>query len=295
MTSDGNNLALFFGRLHPALVHLPIGALLLLAILELLATVPRFKNAASNNSLILGFATTTALITAMSGWLLSQSGGYDTELLRWHKWAGFAVTVGSTLCLLLRRLARLPEYRAALGATVVVVIVAGHLGGSLTHGRGFFTRYAPEPLRSVFQGSRSHATSTVPRTHPMPADPLDRLAFEDIIQPILLQDCARCHGPEKQKSGLRVDTYAALLKGGKDGPALVPGHAGTSHMIERMRQPLDSDDHMPPQDRPQPTREEIALIEWWIDAGARPQVTVRDLKPSSETKRLLNLHAKRAQ
>ncbi|MDE3147836.1 MAG: hypothetical protein KGL37_00070, partial [Acidobacteriota bacterium] len=74
-------IALFFGRLHPLLVHLPIGLILLLAVLELLARFPRFKHANANSGIILALAIPATLVTVLCGWLLSLGGGYQQHLL----------------------------------------------------------------------------------------------------------------------------------------------------------------------------------------------------------------------
>ena len=78
-----------------------------------------------------------------------------------------------------------------------------------------------------------------------------------------------------------------MLKGGKDGPVLVAGKAVDSPMIYRLLLPLDDDDHMPPQGKPQPTLAEIAALQWWIDCGAPGDKTVGDLKPGPEVQRIL--------
>jgi len=65
------NFVLFFGHFHPLLVHLPIGGLALLGMLELLAMFSRFKDAARNSRLLLGLVSVAALIAAICGWLLS--------------------------------------------------------------------------------------------------------------------------------------------------------------------------------------------------------------------------------
>jgi len=82
MSSDSHDLILFLGRFHPGLVHLPIGGLVLLGTLELLAKFPHFKGAAQSNRLILGLTVATSVIAALLGWLLSQSDGYDPQLLQ---------------------------------------------------------------------------------------------------------------------------------------------------------------------------------------------------------------------
>jgi uncharacterized membrane protein len=282
MSSASRDLVLFVGRFHPMLVHLPIGGLIILGILELLAKVPRFKDAAQNNGLILGLTAVTSITTALLGWMLSQSGGYDPQLLPWHKWAGFGVAAACTLTWLLRSLGLRLAYRFSLLATLAALVVASHLGASITHGRDFLTQFAPGPLRNLLGASRPPAAT--PEATP---DLTTRRVFADLIQPILERRCAACHGPEKHKADLSVESYETLLKGGKNGPVLVVGQAVDSPLISRLLLPLDDDDHMPPQGKPQPTLTEIAALQWWIDGGAPGNKTVGDLKPGPEVQRIL--------
>jgi uncharacterized membrane protein/mono/diheme cytochrome c family protein len=262
MSSGSHNLVLFLGRFHPVLVHLPIGGLVLLGVLELLAKFSRFKDAAQNNRLILGVTAAASVAAALLGWLLSQSGDYDPQLLQWHKWTGFAVAATCTVTFLLSRPDRGRAYYLSLLAALAVLAVASHLGASITHGRDFLFHYAPGPLRSLFREGAG-----APAARSASSGPLPQRVFAAVVQPMLLQRCADCHGPEKQKGDLRVDSLAALLKGGKDGPVLVPGNAKDSRLIQRLLLPPNDDDHMPPEGKPQPTPAEITLLEWWIDSG----------------------------
>src|SRR5208283_2684333 len=141
MSSSSHDLALFLGRFHPVLVHLPIGGLILLGVLELLAKFTRLTQAAQVNRLILGLVTAAAIAAAVLGWMLSQSGGYDPQLLPLHKWTGIAVAVTCTLTCLLNCLGRRQAYRISLAVTLVVLVVASHLGASITHGRDFLTQF----------------------------------------------------------------------------------------------------------------------------------------------------------
>ncbi len=282
MSSGPYDLVLFLGRFHPVLVHLPIGGLILLGVLELFARFPRFQGATQNNRLILGLTTAAAVVAATLGWMLSQSGEYDRQLLQWHKWTGFALAVGCAGTLLLSWLGRPLAYRFSLLVTLALLIVTTHFGASITHGRDYLTEYAPAPLRSLF-----HGKAGVRATYPSTPGLWPQRMFAEVVQPILLQRCAACHGPEKQKAKLRMDSLAALLKGGKNGPVLVPGKANESRMIRRLLLPLTDDDHMPPEGKPQPTRAEIVALEWWIDRGAPADKTVGDLKPGPEIQRLL--------
>lgn len=282
MSSDPNNLVLFFGRFHPVLVHLPIGGLILLGILELLAKFTRFKDAAHSSRLILGLTAAGSVAAALLGWMLSHTGGYDPQLMPWHKWSGIAVAVTCTLTWLLTWQGRPGTYRLSLVATLAVLLVASHLGASITHGRDFLTQFAPKPLRALLGAGRPPAVA--PETIP---DLAQRRVFADLIQPVLERRCAACHGPEKHKAELSVENYETLLKGGKDGPVVVAGKAVDSPMISRLLLPLDDEDHMPPQGKPQPTLSEITALQWWIDCGAPGDKTVGDLKPGPEIQRIL--------
>ncbi len=283
MSSNSNDLIRFLGHLHPMLVHLPIGSLVLLGILELLATFPRFKDTAQSKRVILGFATAGSAAAVSCGWLLSQSGGYDPQLLYWHRLAGFGVAGACAVTLLLCRPNRQRACRVSLLATLILLVVAGHFGGEMTHGRGFFTRYAPAPLRWLLgEEDRPQAPG------PVPADLMQRRLFADVVQPILLKRCSSCHGPEKQKGDMRVDSFAALRQGGKSGPAIVAGKANESPMIQRLLLPLSHDDHMPPEGKPQPAPAEIGLLQWWINSGAPDDGTIGSLKPGADVFRMLN-------
>jgi uncharacterized membrane protein len=283
MSSGPNDLVLFLGRFHPVLVHLPIGGLVLLGILEVLAKVPRFKGAAQNNRVIIALVAAASITTAVLGWMLSQAGGYDPQLLPWHKWTGIAVAAICTVAWLLNWRGWLRAYRFSLAATLAVLVVASHLGASITHGRDFLTQFAPRPLRALLGGDSRPAAAPVPTS-----DLTQRQVFKDLIQPILERRCSTCHGPEKHKGNLSMESYEALVKGGKDGPALIAGKAFDSPMIHRLFLPLNDDDHMPPDGKPQPTLAEIAALQWWIDNGAPADKTVGDLKPSPEIQRILD-------
>lgn len=254
------DLALFLGRFHPLLVHLPIGCLLLLVALESLARVPRFRRANDCAGYMLAFLVPVAVVAAACGWLLAGSGDYDPGLLRAHRWLGVGTVALSVLAGVLRWQRRLRTYAITLYVNAGVLALVGHYGGSLTHGSGYLARYAPAPLRSLL-GEPARDPD------PMPASAgLGR--FPNVIQSLLELRCGACHHPEKRKGGLRVDSMDALLQGGDSGPAIVPGDAAGSRLMARLLLPLADDDHMPPEGRTQLTAEEIALLTWWIEAGA---------------------------
>src|SRR5262245_33728046 len=68
--------------------------------------------------------------------------------------------------------------------------------------------------------------------------------FESKIRPVLVERCYECHSEKQKKGGLRLDSKAALLKGGDSGKVIVPGRASGSLLIKALRQ--QDDLKMPP-------------------------------------------------
>ena len=89
--------------------------------------------------------------------------------------------------------------------------------------------------------------------------------FEQRIRPILINECYECHGAAKQKGGLRVDYRDGLHKGGDSGPALVPGQAAKSLLIQSIRHENDS---AMPKDRPKLSDAVVADFVKWVTDGA---------------------------
>src|SRR4051812_42428923 len=73
------------------------------------------------------------------------------------------------------------------------------------------------------------------RAQEKPATPEQVRFFETNIRPPLVEHCQKCHGPQKQKADLRLDSRAAILEGGASGPAAVPGHPDRSLLILAVR------------------------------------------------------------
>lgn len=87
------------------------------------------------------------------------------------------------------------------------------------------------------------------------------------IQPILVDRCYSCHGPEKQKGDLRLDSPEAIKKGGKNGAILTPGDPSKSTLYTLTLLPAGDDDRMPAKGDPLTQAQTDALRDW-IKAGA---------------------------
>ncbi|MFT7304004.1 MAG: hypothetical protein ACI8UZ_002850 [Akkermansiaceae bacterium] len=100
---------------------------------------------------------------------------------------------------------------------------------------------------------------------PLSAAPLD---FEKDVTPIFAENCLKCHGPEKQKSALRLDQRPLMLKGGDSGlPAIVPGDPKKSFLIEVISDP-DHEMAMPSKGDPL-NADQIATLTTWVTEGAQ--------------------------
>src|ERR1041385_8398690 len=106
----------------------------------------------------------------------------------------------------------------------------------------------------------------------------DKVDFAKQIRPILQQNCVKCHGPEKQKGKLRLDSKDAAMKGGKDGVVIVAGDPDKSEVYRRITLPKGDDDLMPNEGDPL-TKAQTDLVRAWIAQGAQWP----DTPPPSET------------
>jgi hypothetical protein len=113
------------------------------------------------------------------------------------------------------------------------------------------------PALSLFSASIDESKLPPPATN--------AVDFLRDIKPILDASCLKCHGPERPKSGFRVDDRAALLKGGDSGVSVIPGQSAKSPFIHYVAR-LVPEMEMPPEGKGDPlTPQQIALLRAWID------------------------------
>jgi len=250
------------GRLHPLVLHLPIGILVLLVLLEIGNLIA--QGAGSNRlpditdgtrAFILFCLGATTILSAAFGLMLANGGGYDDKLIFDHRLYGLISVALALVLFLVHRRAFL--YSVTLIATVLVMVLAGHNGGSLTHGKGYLAGFLRQGA-----SDREDADTTVS------VNSLDEVeVFAHLVQPIFENRCVTCHGDSKQKGELRLDSWEFVEQGGESGAVIVAGDADESLLIKRISLPEDHDDHMPPDGKPQPSIEEIELLEWWVESG----------------------------
>ena len=262
----------FIGNLHPALVHLPVGIFFVCCIYQ-------FRPATGISGKFEKFALWTgsiaALLSCISGLILSGSGEYDVSLVATHQWMGISLFVFSVIMLALEY--RMPAMRwkkLVYLLLFVLLMITGHLGGSLTHGSDYLTDAWND--ESELKGTRKIIVNMDSAN-----------VYTDLVQPVLQQKCYSCHGKNKQKGDLRLDKEALMMKGGEDGIVIVPGDPEKSDLVKRLELPRNHDDHMPPKEKPQLTEQDIRLIHWWVETGAGFTTRVHEIKRSPEIDKLL--------
>jgi len=252
-------------HLHPLLVHIPIG-ILLFAFLITLLPAKYHDEMARALSLALGVASIAALAACISGYLLAQSGDYDSLLVAKHQWLGISTCILSFSAWLIK-----PYRKILVWITVIIMSIAAHFGGTLTHGEGYL--FSSSENKTQAADTSITPSDTLTKTISDTVLPPKQVAhqtfpYRDDIAPILQNKCYNCHSSIKKKNGLRLDTKDFILKGGKNGPIFFPKNLEKSMLYTHLILPLEDEKHMPPKGKKQLTGHEIELIKQWILQGA---------------------------
>jgi mono/diheme cytochrome c family protein len=125
------------------------------------------------------------------------------------------------------------------------------------------------PLLTAISAAVSLSAADVDVSKLPPAATKTGLTFDKDIKPIFEKSCVKCHGAEKQKGKLRLDSLEASLKGGENGESIVKGSSAKSPLVHTIAR-LDPDSAMPPDGKGDPlTKEQIGIVRAWIDQGAK--------------------------
>lgn len=279
-------IASFIGHFHPVFVHLPIGILLMGIIVQWLSRMDRYASLRPSVSLIMMAGAITAIISCITGYLLSESAEYEKTILERHKWLGLLTALVSSVAYAFSTVKfedqSKKNFSGYLGPLIfILIMLTGHLGGSLTHGAGYLLKHAPLPVKKFF-GASSGITE-----RKSIEDVQEAHAYEDIVAEVIRQKCSSCHGTEKQKGGLRLDKPEFMLKGGKNGKVLVLNDPYASEIYKRILLPANDEFHMPPAEKPQLSAAEIALLQWWISNGHDFGKKIKELPQTDSTTQML--------
>jgi len=271
------------GRLHPLLVHFPIGILVIAFGMELWA----LRKSTTPPLSWIWIGTLSAFLSATAGMLLYQFGAYGGDTVVYHQYGGWLTAILAFMAAWAYQISRVPRPVALslLGLSVACLTYTGHLGAGLTHGPTYLTEVLPfnRPESPEVMNEKLAHFVAFSEQDSFPQDQLDQLNLE--VRAIFAHNCYQCHSTEKQKGGLVLDEKAGVFAGGDSGPILIPGNARQSEIIRRLRLPRHEEEAMPPKGKVLP-ESEIQLVSLWIDQGA--PWTDAALKVFPEAKMALN-------
>jgi hypothetical protein len=260
----------FLGRFHPLVVHLPIGLILLVPLLEIAGRVrPALLEAAT---FVLSLSVFSCLLALTLGYLLAYGSGDAGAGVARHMWGGIALTIGVLACALVREASARGAYPWLLACVLLLLAWTAHQGGTLTHGTNYLTEFLPGPLKRL--GTVQAKTFAYPDSF-----------YAKHIYPVFDANCVACHGEGKVKANLRLDSYDRLMRGGEDGAVVIPGDPARSTLFKRITLPPDDKHFMPSEGKPPLKAEEIEWIKAWIAQGASPElktlagISVREEEP----------------
>jgi hypothetical protein len=254
----------FLGRFHLLSVHFPIVLVLLIPLFELAGRESRFQHLRASVDFMWALAALSSLSAATLGWCLARSGAYSGRLVAQHMWSGLSVAAVCCLCWM----ARGRVYWMLLGLAVALVSFAGYRGGQLSQGENHLLEQMPSSMKRLLGLG---APTAYRRSDP-------QFYYGAHVEPILIDHCYECHGPDKQKGRLRMDSLEAVMRGGKHGVVIKAGNTKGSELMRRITLPSSDDDAMPPQGKRPLSANEIKLIELWIAAGASPTIAANGIK-----------------
>ena len=271
----------FLGSLHPLIVHLPIGIVLLTIAIDVFM---RNKNNSVHRVITMGwfFSFFSGLLAALFGWFLGDNGYYFESQINIHRWSGVAF-VG--LCFIIWLL-RYINFRFSKSfnrsvnlTTILLLMITGHFGGEMTHGQNYLFENLPYVQKKIsviplFEAKRSETDSL--------------FVFEDLVYPVLEEKCMACHNQNRAYGGLNMSTLETMVKGGNSGAGIQNGKPFESLIYKRVSFPHDHPKFMPPSGVPL-SYDQIATLEWWIDNGAEKQMPVTLARNDAKIQRLMEL------
>ncbi len=271
----------FLGHLHPVFVHLPIGFLALAYVIQYF-----FKSSTEKSRLIdfvLVAGILSSLLAAFFGWMLSLSGGYEENLLDWHRYTAIAVCIVSIALLGYKRYKKeeysTPYYHGGFHLMMLALLLAGYFGGEMTHGEGYLLE-ASTDLVSKGKAVGQHQRMPKPTASSTTSD------HDDITEP---------SGPAALDAIAPADAASiAALK--KINVAVVPLATGT-HFLElnMVNVPSFGDKDVPLLQKIAPQVMWLVLADTKItDAGLEPlkscsNITRLNLKNTAITNALISL------
>lgn len=261
----------FFGRLHPLVVHFPIGLLVVALFLECLTIGGKRQGLRDGIHWMVWLGALSAIIACVLGWLLGTFDDYSGDLVQTHQYLGIgtALLASITAYILFHtttgKIRKYTAYRSALALTVITLTITGHLGASLTHGEDFLTSVLPYGNEAYDNENTGLLLAQLSNLDSLTELEQDKLNLE--VRAIFAHNCYQCHSENKKKGELVLENKRGVFQGGESGPVITAGHPEKSELYRRVSLSSNHDEVMPKKGKTL-KKEEIALIKLWIKNGA---------------------------
>lgn len=262
---ETNDVIAFFGNFHPLILHLPIGALIGVFFLEIINIIKPQLNLDNANKVLLWFSAISLIPAVIFGFFLASTGGYNDEVLAFHKWLGWFTALLCVWLLVFRLWAYsksknyVKVYQWILVINVALLSFTGHYGGTLTHGANYLTKDMPEGLKDFFGVEKTEAESILSSIKELKEsnntkntnEINEAFVFADTIHPIMSSNCFDCHNANKQKGDLRLDNVGWKMISAKNVKVW-------KNVLKEI-----SEGNMPPEEEePLTDKEQNSIINW---------------------------------
>lgn len=259
----------FLGNFHPLLLHVPIGTLIVLAVLEIVDYFKPKLKITNASPIVLWFSILSIIPTVYLGFFLAASGGYNADKLFLHKWLGWTTALLSIWLAVYQTWVQEKSKQFKLSYKVFVILVvtllsvAGHYGGSLTHGSDYLTKDMPVVMKNFFGVKKTESEIILSQIKEQAKDTVNHtaLAFANTVHPIMDANCFECHNADKQKGDLRLDN--------------INWKVSTPEDVEKWQTILEevTEGNMPPEEEePLTTEERNGLLTWIEQTLSKPEV-----------------------
>jgi uncharacterized membrane protein len=284
-------MELFLGRLHPLLVHFPIGILIAALFMEMTTVGGRRPGLRQGINWMVFLGAGFAVLAAILGWFLKSFDDYSGDLVQLHQYLGITTATLAVLSAVLLqsalkgKLSNLMPYRVALTLSVAFLAISSHMGATLTHGEGFLTEaFADDGFDAEDNSQVLLAALSLKDSLSEPQ--LDQLNLG--VRAIFAHNCYQCHSENKQKGKLVLENKRGVFRGGESGTIITPGEPLESELFRRLSLPINHDEVMPKKGKVLKSNQ-VSLIKLWIEKGAHwadrslqvfPEATLALSKPT---------------
>ena len=232
------------GRLHPLVVHFPIGLLVVTLFMEIFTLSGKRQGLREGINWMVYLGALSAILSTSLGWFLKTFDDYSGDLIEWHQNLGIATAIFSIItAYVLYKSSKLKLYRASLLISVVLLTITGHLGANLTHGEDFLTGVLPGNKDDYDDGKSLMLLASLKQVDSLNETQLDNLNLE--VRAIFAHNCYQCHSENKQKGELVLENKRGVFQGGENGPVIVAGKPEESEIYRRIALSPNDDKVMP--------------------------------------------------